>query len=162
MPRPEGVPDPLLRLPEFLPYRLSVASNAVSSLVASCYEDTHGLKSPQWRLIAVLAESGHMTPQSICNRTVMDKVTVMRAAQVLLKRKLVERLPNAADGRSHHLRLTSAGWKLYAAVAPRVLAMEEQLIAGLGRGEVAQLKRILRHLESSALTIRPDTKSNAE
>ena len=47
-----------LRLQDFLPYRLSVAANAVSRLIARAYERQFGLKNPQWRLLAVLAEEG--------------------------------------------------------------------------------------------------------
>lgn len=44
-----------LKLDSYLPYRLSVASNAVSGLIARAYEDRFGLTVPQWRLICVLA-----------------------------------------------------------------------------------------------------------
>ena len=40
-----------LRLDSYLPYRLSVASNAVSGLIARAYEDRFGLTVSQWRLI---------------------------------------------------------------------------------------------------------------
>ncbi|MGA2364065.1 MAG: MarR family transcriptional regulator, partial [Steroidobacteraceae bacterium] len=50
-----------LRLQDYLPYRLSVASNAVSRLIARAYEQRFGLKIPQWRLIAVLADEGPLT-----------------------------------------------------------------------------------------------------
>ncbi len=39
----------------------SVASNAVSRLIARAYEDRFGLTVPQWRLICVLAEDGGLT-----------------------------------------------------------------------------------------------------
>ena len=99
------MPDSALRLDGYLPYRLSVASNAVSRLIARAYEDRFGLTIPQWRLIAVLAEDGPLTQQAIGARTVMDKVTVSRATQGLVKRRLVQRAPHDADGRSHHLAL---------------------------------------------------------
>ena len=69
-----------LRLDSYLPYRLSVASNAVSGLIARAYEDRFGLTIPQWRLVCVLAEEGGLTQVQIVARTVMDKVTVSRAA----------------------------------------------------------------------------------
>ena len=50
-----------LRLDSYLPYRLSVASNAVSGLIARAYEDRFGLTIPQWRLVCVLAEEGGLT-----------------------------------------------------------------------------------------------------
>ena len=120
-----------LRLQDYLPYRLSVASNAVSRLIARAYERQFGLKIPQWRLLAVLADEGALTQQTLCGRTIMDKVTVMRAAQALLRRRLVKRLPNAEDGRSHRLAMTVTGRRLYDRIVPLALAYEAQLLAGI-------------------------------
>ena len=139
-----------LVLDAYLPYRLSVASNAVSDLIARAYQDRFGLAVPQWRLICVLAEDGGLTQGQLVARTVMDKVTVSRAAQGLLKRRLVARSEHHADGRSHVLTLTSEGAGLYAEIAPLALAYEAALIAGLAPDEVALLKRLLARLQSAA------------
>jgi DNA-binding MarR family transcriptional regulator len=139
-----------LRLHDYLPYRLSVAANAVSRLIARAYEDKFGLTIPQWRLIAVLADEGPLTPQELCAHTIMDKVTVTRAAQGLLRRRLVRRLPNETDGRSHRLVLTPAGEQLYGEVVPLALRYEEQLIAGMDERSVAKLEGQLRQLEQMA------------
>ena len=85
-----------LILDEYLPYRLSIASNAVSKLIARAYEDRFGLTIPQWRLMAVLAEKP-LTQQAIVARTAMDKVTVSRAAQGLVNRHLVGRADAGVD-----------------------------------------------------------------
>ena len=139
-----------LQLDGYLPYRLSVASNAVSSLIARAYQDRFGLSIPQWRLVCVLAEDGELTQGQIVARTVMDKVTVSRAAQGLLKRHMVERSDHQADGRSHVLALTTEGARMYAEIAPLALAYEAALIAGLAPEEVKLLKRLLTRLQSAA------------
>jgi DNA-binding MarR family transcriptional regulator len=144
------MPDSALRLDGYLPYRLSVASNAVSRLIARAYEDRFGLTIPQWRLIAVLAEDGPLTQQAIGARTVMDKVTVSRATQGLVKRRLVQRAPHDADGRSHHLALSKAGERLYSEVSPVALEYEARLLQEFDPAAVEELKRVLRHLESAA------------
>lgn len=142
--------DPGLKLDSYLPYRLSVASNAVSGLIARAYEDRFGLTVPQWRVICVLAEAGGLTQVQVVARTVMDKVTVSRAAQGLVKRRLVTRAENEADGRSHVLTLTSEGRSLYAEIAPLALAYEAALIAGLAPEDVTLLKRLLNRLQAAA------------
>ena len=151
---PDGVgreaSEPQLELDAYLPYRLSVASNAVSGLIARAYQDRFGLSVPQWRLICVLAEDGGLTQGQLVARTVMDKVTVSRAAQGLLTRHLVGRSDHHADGRSHVLTLTAAGASLYAEISPLALAYEAALIAGLAPDEVALLKRLLTRLQSAA------------
>jgi DNA-binding MarR family transcriptional regulator len=142
--------EPALKLDAYLPYRLSVASNAVSGLIARAYQDRFGLSVPQWRLVCVLAEDGELTQAQIVSRTVMDKVTVSRAAQGLLKRRLVARFDHHADGRSHVLALTSQGAGLHGEIAPLALAYEAALIAGLAPTEVELLKRLLARLQTAA------------
>ena len=148
-PRKEDV-ETGLRLDSYLPYRLSVASNAVSGLIARAYEDRFGLTVPQWRLLCVLAEDGRLSQVQIVARTVMDKVTVSRAAQGLSKRRLVSRGQNKSDGRSHVLTLTAEGRSLYAEIAPLAMAYEAALIAGLAPNEVLLLKRLLGRLQTAA------------
>jgi DNA-binding MarR family transcriptional regulator len=139
-----------LRLDAYLPYRLSVASNAVSRLIARAYEDRFGLTIPQWRLIAVLSEHGPLTQQEIAARTVMDKVTVSRATHGLVKRRLVQRAPHDDDGRSHHLALSKTGARLYEEVAPVALEYETRLLRQFDPAAVESLKRHLLHLERIA------------
>jgi DNA-binding MarR family transcriptional regulator len=145
--------EPGLRLDAYLPYRLSVASNAVSGLIARAYQDRFGLTIPQWRLVCVLAEDGRMTQGQIVTRTFMDKVTVSRAAQGLAARHLVDRSDNHADGRSHVLMLTPEGRRLFAEVAPLALAYEAALISGLAPEDVMLLRRLLGRLQSAATAL---------
>ena len=139
-----------LQLDAYLPYRLSVASNAVSGLIARAYEDRFGLPVPQWRLICVLAEDGAKTQRGIVERTGMDKVTVSRAARGLSNRRLIKRSDHHADGRSHMLALSREGARLHAEIAPLALAYEAALIAGLAPADVALLKRLLNRLQGAA------------
>ncbi len=139
-----------LRLDDYMPYRLSVTANAVSQLIARAYRDRFGLKVPEWRLIAVLADAGRLTPQALCERTVMDKVTVTRAAQGLARRRLIRREPHASDGRSHRLRLTAAGRRLHGRIAPLALHYEACLLSGMNPRAIGTLERQLRRLQRAA------------
>ena len=145
-----------LKLGDFLPYRLSIASNRVSGAIATAYQSLFGLRIPEWRLIAVIAEGGEMTQQAICRVTRMDKVTVSRAAIALVDRGLARRRPNADDQRSHHLSLTDAGRTLYDDVAPKALTIERRIFAGFDRDELARLREMLDRLEAAAATLDPE------
>jgi DNA-binding MarR family transcriptional regulator len=145
-----------LTLQHYLPYRLSVAANAVSRLIALAYEEKFGLTIPQWRLIAVLAEEGPLTQQELCGRTIMDKVTVTRSGQGLLRRRLIKRIPNSTDGRSHRLVLTKTGEALYEEVVPLALEYEVKLLVGLAPHEVTKLEQQLRQLEQTAAALRKE------
>ena len=142
-----------LDLDEFLPYRLSLASNVVSQVIAQAYEKLFALKMHEWRVITILAEGGELTQQEVVGRTQMDKVTVSRAAQVLERRKLVRRVPNLEDARSLRLSLTPTGRDLYRRVVPAALALEAEVLEGLSPREIESLKRVLRRLEASAARV---------
>lgn len=135
-----------LQLDQFLPYQLSITSNAVSDLIARTYRGRFGLKIPEWRLMAVLGENASATQRQLVAATHMDKVTVNRATKALEDRGLIGRAPNAADGRSHHLALTSTGRELYDQIAPLALAMEAELETILGGDEARQLAKMLGQL----------------
>lgn len=139
-----------LKLDQFIPYRLSVASNAVSSRIAEIYRKRFGLKIAEWRVIAILAEQDKMTPQTLGEATQMDKITVSRAAAALVERGLVFAEENPADGRSHFLSLTPDGRSLYHEIAPEALKLEADLLAPLSADERHLLETLLRRVELAA------------
>ncbi len=139
-----------LALDQFIPYRLSVASNAVSGRISESYRRRFGLKIAEWRIIAILAEHATMTPQALGHATRMDKISVSRVATGLLDRGLVQAEDNPDDGRSHLVSLTGDGRSLYDEIAPQALAMEEKLLSSLSQAERAILSALLIRLEHAA------------
>ncbi len=145
-----------LDLAAFIPYQLSIASNAVSDRIARHYQTRFGLKIPEWRLMAVLGQSTGtnmreaMTQRELVGATRMDKVTVSRASAALVERGLIARAASNSDGRSHHLALTAAGAALYAEIAPAALAMEQALLATLSAEDRAMLSDLLARLREAA------------
>lgn len=140
-----------LTLDAFLPYRLSVAANAVSQVIARAYTAEHDLSTQQWRLLAVLAEGGRLTQRDLVERTKMDKVTVSRAARSLENRALLRRVENTRDARSWRLSLTPAGRRLYAAIRPAALAGERAVLAVLDARERTELRSLLERVEQAAV-----------
>lgn len=138
------------RLADFVPYQMSVATNVVSDLIARQYRNTYGLKIPEWRVMAVLGDSGPRTQRDLVYATRMDKVAVNRACKVLEDRALVQRSPNARDGRSHHLELTSAGLEMHSRIMPHALEMEARILAPLSEAERKQFVSLLARIEASA------------
>ncbi|MGQ3177250.1 MAG: MarR family winged helix-turn-helix transcriptional regulator, partial [Blastomonas fulva] len=108
--------ETMTRLAEFMPYRISITSNAISDLIAREYRSRFGLKIAEWRVMAVLGDVGEATQRELVAATRMDKVAVNRATKALGERALIQRAPNMSDGRSHHLALTDTGRALYAEI----------------------------------------------
>ena len=135
-----------LQLDQFLPYQLSITSNAVSDLIARTYRGRFGLKIPEWRLMAVLGERTSAMQRELVEATQMDKVTINRATKALVERGLVGRAPNIADGRSHHLVLTATGRELYDQIGPLALALEAKLEEIFSNEEGEMLQMLLARL----------------
>ena len=141
---------PAKRLAEFLPYQLSIASNAVSTRIAEQYRKRFALKTTEWRIMAVLGDSGPTTQRELAQATLMDKVPVNRACKTLESRGLAERKPNAADGRSHLLELTAEGRAVHAGIMPLALKIEEELFSVLTEDERTAMRDMLARLRENA------------
>ena len=149
---PDKSPSPRTsqRLADFLPYQLSIASNAVSSRIAEQYRRRFALKTTEWRIMAVLGDHGALTQRQLSQQTLMDKVPVNRACKRLEDRGLVQRSPNASDGRSHLLELTSEGRAVHAGIMPLALKIEGQLFSVLSEEERASLLDMLVRVRDQA------------
>jgi DNA-binding MarR family transcriptional regulator len=145
---------PIIRLQDFLPYRLSVAANAVSQLIASSYEERFELSTPEWRLIASLAELGEARQLDLCHHTRMDKIMVSRAAKRLRARGLADAAQNPRDLRSRILRLSDEGWSLYEAVAPAALDVASRALSCLSAEEALRMSVLLNRIEIEAHRLR--------
>ncbi|MBD3729032.1 MAG: MarR family transcriptional regulator [Sphingomonadales bacterium] len=130
-------------LADFLPYLLSITSNAVSCRIAGEYRSRFGLKVTEWRVMAVLGDSGALTQRDLTSQTLMDKVAVNRACKVLEERGLVARIPNEQDGRSHHLELTEEGREMHGRIMPLAREMERQLFTPFTKEEQATFRNLL-------------------
>ncbi len=144
-----------LELDRFLPYRLSVLSNIVSTAISGAYEKRFGLTIPQWRVLAVLAMTPDLSAAEVAERTAMDKVAVSRAVASLLRERRVVRRTARADRRRSLLRLSAAGRKVYAQVVPMALDYEKDLLAPLTRKDREAVDRAIHILLDRAAQIGP-------
>lgn len=154
-------PVSALRLKQFLPYQLSVTSNAVSNRISEVYQDEYGLKVTEWRIMAVLGDNGVLTQRQLTELTLMDKVAVNRACKMLEGHGLVSRAPNTQDGRSHMLRLTAKGQKVHDRVMPLTRAMERRLFETLDAAERKTFRALLQKLRDQAERLGPEISSGA-
>lgn len=143
-------------LDRFLPYRLSVLSNVVSSTIAAAYQRRFGLSIPEWRVLAVLARHPGVSAAEVARLTRMDAVAVSRAVARLLAAGRLRRTIARDDRRRSVLAVTATGTAVYREVAPLALGYERELLATLGAAERAALDRAL-----DALTTRAQALSEA-
>ena len=139
-----------LDLERFLPYRLSVLSNRVSSAIARQYSDRFGLSIPEWRVMAVLGGTPVLSARDVAERTAMDKVQVSRAVESLVRARRVARSPDREDGRIMRLSLTQKGRAIYDEVVPLALHLENVFLSALDPEERRQFDALMGKLARQA------------
>jgi DNA-binding MarR family transcriptional regulator len=142
-----------LKLEEFLPYRLSVLSNTVSTTVARAYDKRFKVSIPEWRVIAVLGRFPGLSAVEVAERTLMDKVAVSRAVTKLIKHGRIDREFADADKRRSILNLSEDGKRLHDEIAALALQFERDLLQGFEEQEIANLNSIMERLLARASLI---------
>ena len=144
--RAAGEPNPALKLDDFLPYRLNVCSNLVSSALSRIYAERYRIGVPEWRVLVTLGQFGMMTAKAIGAHSCMHKTKVSRAVAQLEKRKLVARKANRDDMREAFLSLTPAGRDMYDELAPIAIRFADSLLASVDAADRPALDRALKKL----------------
>lgn len=150
---------PDARLACFLPYQLSLTSNAVSGRIAQEYRSRFGLSVPEWRVMAVLGDAGPLTQRDLTERTLMDKVAVNRACRGLEDRGLALRRPNEQDGRSHLLALTGEGIAVHDQIMPLATELERRLFGAFDKDELSRLRSMLERIRAGVIDFEAETLS---
>jgi len=144
-----------LDLERFLPYRLSVLSNTISSVLADAYSERHGLSVSEWRVMAILGRFPGSSAAQVAEKGAMDKVAVSRAVSRLLENGRIRRRFADADRRRSILELSDEGWRIYREIAPALLQYEADLLRGLSAGQRRQLDSLLQRLSGRIREVPP-------
>jgi DNA-binding MarR family transcriptional regulator len=139
--------EPLI-LQDFLPYRLSIVTEAVSGLFATRYQERFGITIPEWRVVAVVGQHGTLSTQQVIEHTGMDRVRVSRAVIRLADKALLDRRPHPHDQRAQVLQLSPQGRAIYQEIMPLARDLQAALAAALTDTEQRQLGAILDKISS--------------
>jgi len=139
--------SPDFKLENFLPYRLSVAANAVSKRIAKSYAP-YKLSPTQWRVMAVLAGGADMTAGAVTDKTGMDKTTISRAVGKMIERGLVHRCASDSEGRAAPLSLSTQGKAMFDKIVPEIMAQEKKLKAMFSDTQLRELENFLARLKN--------------
>lgn len=143
----------VLKLEEFLPYRLNVCAVLVSQALSRIYSERYRLGVPEWRVLVTLGQYGMMTGKQIGIHSTMHKTKVSRAVALLEKRKLVTRRANRDDLREAFLSLTPAGQDIYNEAAPLALEFGHKILEVIDLADRPALDRALKRLTDLAIDL---------
>lgn len=145
---PPSIPDELRNfdLEHFIPYRLAVAAQKLSEMLARQYRERFDISIPEWRVLVHLTQSDGVSVRDIEARVAMEKSKVSRAASRLEENGFVVKKAHEGDRRLVHLELTPEGRALMADLLPLAEAFQYEISEKLGeaqRGFEAGLDRLL-------------------
>ncbi|MCA0436241.1 MAG: MarR family transcriptional regulator [Austwickia sp.] len=109
----------------------------------------HGLEVWEFDVIAALRRAGtpyELSPGDLVKRTLSTSGTMTNRVDRLVRRGLVDRLPDPEDRRGVRVRLTAAGRQLSADALAALLERERGLLEGLDDAERRQLADLLTRL----------------
>ncbi|RVT83414.1 MarR family transcriptional regulator [Rhodobacteraceae bacterium CCMM004] len=123
---------PEFDLPRFLPYRMSVAAERLSSDLARRYRADFGISVAEWRVLAHLADAGAVSVRDLERRVNLEKSKASRAATRLEAEGYVTKAVNPDDRRLLVLTLTPEGRDLMRQLAVIARDYQSRLEALLG------------------------------
>ena len=133
-------------LDEYLPYLLRRADQTLSAPFYAVL-NRYGVARSEWRVLAVLAESGEVGVVDLANAALSPQPTVTHALRRLEERGLVVRKHGPDDRRQRLVSITPNGTHLAATLTAEARALEVEQLADAG--DLSDLIDRLRDLTSS-------------
>jgi len=137
-------------LDDLLNYRLLRLFSLGGAPVIRLLEGRYGIARREWRLLALLAAHGEMSPSALATLAHLDRPRTSRALKVLVAKGLALREVAAADARRARVALSDSGRALYAEVFPQVAAINRRLVGALDDDTVRALDEALTRLTEHA------------
>ena len=137
-------------LDDMLLYVLWQLQAAARRPVVRLCEAEFGITRREWRMLAQLADSEGMPSSALAERAALDRAQTSRAVSALVQKGLVVRTPRPGNRREVLLHLTERGRALYAALLPRVAAINQELLSVLSETEGATLDALVQRLRAQA------------
>ena len=137
-------------LDDMLLYVLWQLQAAARRPVVRLCEAQFGITRREWRMLAQLGQGEGMASSALAERAALDRAQTSRAVSALVQKGLVVRTPRPGNRREGLLHLTERGRALYAALLPRVAAINQELLSVLSETEVATLDALVQRLRAQA------------
>ncbi|MEM9907053.1 MAG: MarR family transcriptional regulator [Cyanobacteria bacterium P01_D01_bin.44] len=116
----------------------------VNRMVTRLYDDalrSHGLTINQLNIMATIVSQGQIQPGQLGRRLGMEKSTVSRTIDRMVKKGWLEIGPGK-DGRSQRLQATPSGRELLITVAPLWNELQETVLGSMAEGGLGFLNSL--------------------
>ncbi len=137
-------------LDRFFTYRLHRINKISDKTSALAYPAALGITLGEGRCLAAIGQFEPMSVQDLATLANLDKANASRAADALARQGLVEKGPNAQDGRSLVLRLTPSGRRTWRKTIAFIEQRNQDIFGALSASERKAfdkaLDKVLAHL----------------
>lgn len=127
------------------------ASRKAARLITKMYEDhlaPVGLTSSQFALLAHLDEAGAASIKDLVEVLAMERTSIVRALQPLVRDGLLVQAPDPEDARRNVVSLSAAGRLQLRRAIPLWQAAQGEFERKFGAGLANQMRESIRSLES--------------
>lgn len=135
-------PSAPLQLDRYLPYLINRAGVSLAANFGATLRQA-GITLQDWRVLAALREQDGQRLTELAQRTSIEVSTLSRLVGGLETAGMVSRSRDSDDARAIAIKLTAQGSTVTATLTPAAQQLEQQAVAGLSEGEIAQLKSLL-------------------
>jgi DNA-binding MarR family transcriptional regulator len=120
--------------------RLYFASRALMDAILRPYD----LGSTQWYVLHQLANEGPTLQRDLVRQLQIERATLSGVVATLVRKKLVEQMPDSEDQRQRMLRITASGKKLWKELPDPITLILSVAFDGVDYVELATARRVLQ------------------
>jgi len=103
----------------------------------------YDLGTTQWYVLSQLAHDGETKQRDLVISLQVERATLSAIIAVLVRKGLVEQVPDPVDQRQKLLRMTAAGAKLWKAL-PDLAQIHDVAFKGIAAADIAAAVRVLQ------------------
>ncbi len=104
----------------------------------------YDLGNTQWYVLYLLANEGPMNQRHLTHKLEIERATLSAVIGALVRKGLVDQMPDPDDQRQKVLRITTAGRNLWATLPDPIGMITRVAFDGVDDGEIATTNRVLR------------------
>ena len=131
-----------------IPYFVFTVAHAIEKAMSGALEG-RGITFRQCQMLGMLAAHGSLSQAAVAEMMGVEPSSVARLVDRMTRDGWIERRPDPHDRRKNRLSATARAEPVWEGVREVGLKMRAKALAGLSESEVADLKRMLRHLRDN-------------
>jgi DNA-binding MarR family transcriptional regulator len=137
--------------------RLLTCSNLIETRVRAGLRERFDVTLPRFDVLAQLDRAPNgLSMGELSERLMVSNGNVTGLIDRLVAEELVARLPSPEDRRQSRVKLTAAGKRAFDEMTPAHERWVDDLLAGMSRGDMAQLLELLAKLKQSVIAAQGD------